>query len=167
MSKFALVMSGGISDRVHEVRDHQSECFEVHASMEWITCPDEITTNHFHDETGFKDPIPSMTNVNTARKVHYDEVGAQLDMLYHAHIAGDENPLATWAAEQTKIKELFPKDNEAAMNYADKETARRVQLLVDPDTNRLIDESITPNMRRIALELHDDLMSGVWVNPHL
>lgn len=155
MAKYALIHNN--HDTVNEVVDSAEARFEVHADFSWILCPDEVDNRWKYIDGEFVAPPPFMTEYTVARRVHYDDVGAQLDMIYHSYNNGDTDPLAGWVEEQAKIKELFDKNNIPLMNAANSETARRALLLTaQPDFKGPI------SMRKISLELYDDWKAGTW-----
>lgn len=174
MSKHALILTTeplnpqGLK-RIHEVAENDAGRFEVHADFQWIQCPDDVANRDwlYDPETGaFHEPTRPKTEYNVARRVHYGEVGAQLDRIYHAYNAGSADPMAEWAAEQEKIKAVFPKDNQDYADACNTEIARRCEEILRAE------EAITGvfgkyiDMRQMALDLYDDIQAGRWVNPH-
>ena len=139
MSKFALIfktepLSPDGSQRVHEVVASVDDCFEVHENFEWIACPDEVDSRDWKRNPDTREwiaPTIPGTKYNVARRVHYGEIGAQLDRLYHAQKSGEQDPLAIWANEQEKIKAIFPKDDPDYVNACNAEIVRRCKLILE------------------------------------
>lgn len=153
--KYALIHKDHTT--VNEVVDSPEARFEVHADFSWIECADNVDNRWSYVDGQFIEPAPFMTEYSVARRVHYDEPGAQLDMIYHAYNDGVADPFAAWAEEQAKIKELFDKNNVDLMNAANTETARRAaELTSQPGFKGPI------SMRKIALELYADWKAGTW-----
>ena len=173
MSKHALILTteplNNGKKRIHAIAEDDAGRFEVHEDFQWIPCPDLVANRDWTydpEADSWGEPIRPMTEYNVARRVHYGEVGAQLDRMYHAQMAGATDPLAEWAAEQEKIKAVFPKDNQLYTDACNTEIARRCDELIRAE------EAITGvfgkyiDMRQMALDLYDDIQSGAWVNPH-
>lgn len=173
MAKYALFLkteplgNNGLK-RIHEVVSSAEDRFEVHESFEWVQCPDQVLNRDWKynpEEDSWVEPTIPGTEYGIARRVHYGEVGAQLDRIFHATQAGAADPLGEWAAEQEKIKAVFPKDNDAYTNESNAEIVRRCNAILaqaEAETGvfgKYID------MRQMALDLYDDIQAGRWVNP--
>lgn len=92
----ALIINGRICDIVAD-----DKTFEVHESMEWITCPDDTTVDHKYEDGKFLYARDQATyDVN--RRMNYPSIADQLDTLYHEGYDG-------WKATITEIKERYPK----------------------------------------------------------
>ena len=173
MSKYALIFTteplNNGKRRLHAIAETDADRFEVHEDFQWIQCPDDVANRDWvYDEenNSWEEPVRPKTEYNVARRVHYGEIGAQLDRMYHAQMAGAEDPLAEWAAEQQKIKALFPKDNQDYADACNTEIARRCDeiLRAEEAITGVFGKSI--DMRQMALDLYDDIQSGAWVNPY-
>ena len=173
MSKHALIFTSeplfNGKRRLHAIAETDADRFEVHEDFQWIPCPNDVTNRDWlydPEEDSWAEPARPKTEYNVARRVHYGEIGAQLDRIYHAYNAGSEDPMAEWAAEQEKIKAVFPKDNQDYADACNTEIARRCDAIL------VAEEAITGvygkyiDMRQMALDLYDDIQSGAWVNPH-
>ena len=169
MTRYALVFTE--SNNVEDVAENSASRFEVHSNFTWIECGNETQSgwvvNKNTSPPTFEAPPRMMTTASLARKAHFGDIGAQLDMIYHAHIDGNAAPLATWAAEQSAIKALFPKDNHLGTNAAHDEIIRRLNENIA--TNEASGKGIvaTYDLRTLALQLAADIENGTWVNPDL
>jgi hypothetical protein len=154
--------------RIHEVVNSAEECFEVHESFEWVQCPNQVLNRDwkFNTQTNsWVEPAIPVTEYGIARRVHYGEVGAQLDRIFHATQAGATDPLGEWAAEQEKIKAVFPKDNAAYTNESNAEIVRRCNAILEEAERETGVFGKYIDMRQMALDLYDDIQAGRWVNP--
>jgi hypothetical protein len=173
VSKFALIfktepLSPDGSQRVHEVVASVDDCFEVHENFEWIACPDEVDSRDWKRNPDTREwiaPTIPGTEYNVARRVHYGEIGAQLDRLYHAQKSGEQDPLAIWANEQEKIKAIFPKDDPDYVNACNAEIVRRCKLILEEAERQTGVYGSYIDMRQMALDLHADIEAGRWTVP--
>jgi hypothetical protein len=158
--KFALVHKN--EPRVHSVVNTKAECFEVHEDLTWYPCADFVDIDYLYIGNQFVYQEPPKTNYTVARKVGYGDVGAQLDSIFHSVNAG-EDALTEWAARIEKVKILFPKDNQDAVNAANTEVIRRQEIYMDEKMSS--GEPILKTAADFTLEVAEDYIAGTWVNP--
>lgn len=162
MAKFALVSL--LEGRVCQLVDTAEEKFEVAGDLIWVDCGDEVTQEFDYINKEFVQRPKIMTNYQTARKVGYGEIGAQLGAIYDAlQVGGSSEALTAWADRQTKIKALFPKgdDMQEAVQAAQEEVSRRLQ-----EHHAFIEANGLEYYDIDAVgQLADEYLAGKWVNP--
>lgn len=174
MAKYALihstdpVMEDG-TQRVCDIAENEAGRFEVHTDFQWVQCPDQVKNRDWKykpaDGSWVAPSIPP-TEYGIARRVHYGEVGAQLDRIFHATMAGATDPLGEWAAEQEKIKIVFPKDNPDFCNASNEEIVKRCAAILEAEEAATGVYGKYIDMREMALQLYQDMQDGTWTNPH-
>lgn len=163
MAKYALIHKD--VNRVNQVVDSITDCFDVHTDLRWIECPDDVTQDYKYENGEFVKIERPMTNYQVARKVGYGEIGEQLGTIYDGIAAGNDasSTLLAWTEKQTKIKALFPKDNPEATQAAQDECSRRQTIYIEEC--ELTGAEYTKNASAFVLEVAEDFISGKWNNP--
>ena len=103
--------------RVLEVKEDEN-IFQVHESMQWITCPDDLDPKEYvyNYETDQFDYFIKETSLeirkSVARRIGYLPLGDQLDMMYRDIKAnGVLNNEGEWYKHVTKVKNDITEDN--------------------------------------------------------
>jgi hypothetical protein len=158
MTKWALV-SG---TRVHQVEDQK---FEVAGDLTWVPCEDNISIDYDYIDGEFVERPRIRTEVTVARKVGYGDIGKQLGDIYDAIASGNDanDALASWADVQRRVKILFPKDNDDAVQAANDEIIKRQdEYLTYLEENGLTLDKPT---NYFTLEVADEYIAGTWICP--
>lgn len=161
MAKYALVAFDGI--RVNQVVDSKEECFDVHTNLRWVEGPDSISLDYDYIDGEFVERPKPTTTYAVARKVGYGDIGEQFGSIYDAIQNGDTDIFATWAENQRKIKILFPKDNEDAVQAAQEEVSQRQHAYYESLTAQGL--PIDKKASDFVLQVADDYIAGRWNNP--
>lgn len=158
MTRWALV-SG---TRVHQVEDQK---FDVAGDLEWVACDDNTTIDYDYIDGTFVERPRVRTEYRIARKVGYGDIGQQLGDIYDIISNGDDanTALSTWADNQRKVKILFPKDNDDAVQAANDEVTRRQNEYLDYlEANNL---TLDRPVNYFTLEVADEYIAGTWICP--
>lgn len=162
MAKFALV--SGLDGRICQTANSESETFEVAGDLSWLPCADEVDVDYNYVNEQFVKRPKVMTNYQTARKVGYGDIGAQLGSIYDAFQSSDaDTALTEWATRQTKVKALFPKGdaNQLAVQAAQEEISRRMS-----EHEKYANDNNIPLVQVDFIgQLADEYLAGTWINP--
>lgn len=92
----------------NKVVDVQENVFEVHESMTWVDCDNNVDTSYTYENGQFIKPSVAVLDYSIERRVNYPQLVDFADAYYWAQ-QGDNTKMNEYLAKIKEIKEKYPK----------------------------------------------------------
>lgn len=92
----------------NRVVDVQQESFDVHESMTWVDCDDNIDVSYRYENDKFIAPETPIIPYDLHRRMNYPQLADFADAYYWKE-QGDDSKMKEYLAKITEIKNKYPK----------------------------------------------------------
>lgn len=96
----------------NKVVDVQENSFDVHESMFWVDCGNDVEVDYIYDNGNLVKPPEPIVPYDIARRMEYPILADFADAYYWAQ-QGDNTKMDEYLAKITEIKQKYPKVNNA------------------------------------------------------